>query len=152
MTSFADLTTIGVGGPIATFLEPTTRVGVIEAVEEADSQGLPLCVIGGGSNMLVSDTPFEGVVVRDARRSISVLDEAAPVEDDGRVVHVNAEAGCNWDDFVDYCVRLGLEGVEGLSGIPAPSARRSCRTSARTVRRSPPASTASRFGTARNVR
>lgn len=118
MTSFADLTTIGVGGPIATFLEPTTRVGVIEAVEEADSQGLPLCVIGGGSNMLVSDTPFEGVVVRDARRSISVLDEAAPVEDDVRVVHVNAEAGCNWDDFVDYCVRLGLEGVEGLSGIP----------------------------------
>lgn len=118
MTSFADLTTIGVGGPIATFLESTTRVGVIEAVEEADSQGLPLCVIGGGSNMLVSDTPFEGVVVRDARRSIDVLDEAAPVEDDGRVVHVNAEAGCNWDDFVDYCVRLGLEGVEGLSGIP----------------------------------
>ena len=118
MTSFADLTTIGVGGPIATFLEPPTRVGVIEAVEEADSQGLPLCVIGGGSNMLVSDMPFEGVVVRDARRSISVLDEAAPVEDDGRVVHVNAEAGCNWDDFVDYCVRLGLEGVEGLSGIP----------------------------------
>ena len=36
MTSFADLTTIGVGGPIATFLEPTTRVGVIEAVEEAE--------------------------------------------------------------------------------------------------------------------
>ena len=75
MTSFADLTTIGVGGPIATFLEPTTRVGVIEAVEEADSQGLPLCVIGGESNMLVSDMPFEGVVVRDARRSISVLDK-----------------------------------------------------------------------------
>ena len=118
MTSFADLTTIGVGGPIATFLEPTTRVGVIEAVEEADSQGLPLCVIGGGSNMLVSDMPFEGVVVRDARRSISVLDEAAPVEDDGRVVHVNAEAGCNWDDFVAFTVELGLEGVEGLSGIP----------------------------------
>ena len=69
MTSFADLTTIGVGGPIATFLEPTTRVGVIEAVEEADSQGLPLCVIGGGSNMLVSDMPFEGVVV--AMRDVS---------------------------------------------------------------------------------
>lgn len=33
-------------------------------------------------------------------------------------MHVNAEAGCNWDDFVDYCVNLGLEGVEGLSGIP----------------------------------
>ncbi len=100
------------------FVEPTTRVGVIEAVEDADARGLPLCVIGGGSNMLVADTPFDGVVVRDARRSVSVLDEASPVEDDTRIVRVNAEAGCNWDDFVDYCVNLGLEGVEGLSGIP----------------------------------
>ena len=48
MTTFAELTTIGVGGPIARFIEPTTRVGVIEAIEEADAKGLPLCVIGGG--------------------------------------------------------------------------------------------------------
>lgn len=118
MTSFADITTIAVGGEIDRFVEPTTRVGVIEAVEEADAKGLPLFVIGGGSNVLVSDEPFYGVVVRDARRAITVPDEAAPVEGDDRTVHVNAEAGCNWDDFVDYCVRLGLEGVEGLSGIP----------------------------------
>lgn len=118
MTSFADITTIAVGGEIDRFVEPTTRVGVIEAVEEADAKGLPLFVIGGGSNVLVSDEPFHGVVVRDARRAITVPDEAAPVEGDGRTVHVNAEAGCNWDDFVDCCVRLGLEGVEGLSGIP----------------------------------
>ncbi len=83
MTSFADITTIGVGGPIAPFIEPTTRVGVIEAVEEADSQEMALASIGGGSNLLVSDTPFDGVVVRDARRSIGVPDEAAPVEDEG---------------------------------------------------------------------
>ena len=57
MTNFADLTTIAVGGPIASFIEPTSRVGVIEAVEDADAKGLPLCVIGGGSNMLVADTP-----------------------------------------------------------------------------------------------
>ena len=57
MTNFADLTTIAVGGPIASFIEPTSRVGVIEAVEDADAKGLPLCVIGGGSNMLVRDTP-----------------------------------------------------------------------------------------------
>ena len=118
MTTFAELTTIGVGGPIARFIEPTTRVGVIEAVEEADAKGLPLCVIGGGSNMLVSDAPFPGVVVRDARRAITVPDEAAPVEGGDRTVHVNAEAGCNWDDFVAFTVELGLEGVEGLSGIP----------------------------------
>lgn len=118
MTTFAELTTIGVGGPIARFIEPTTRVGVIEAVEEADAKGLPLCVIGGGSNMLVSDAPFPGVVVRDARRAITVPDEAAPVEGGDRTVHVNAEAGCNWDDFVAFTVQMGLEGVEGLSGIP----------------------------------
>ena len=118
MTTFAELTTIGVGGPIARFIEPTTRVGVIEAIEEADAKGLPLCVIGGGSNMLVSDAPFPGVVVRDARRAITVPDEAAPVEGGDRTVHVNAEAGCNWDDFVAFTVELGLEGVEGLSSIP----------------------------------
>ncbi len=118
MTTFAELTTIGVGGPIARFIEPTTRVGVIEAIEEADAKGLPLCVIGGGSNMLVSDAPFPGVVVRDARRAITVPDEAAPVEGGDRTVHINAEAGCNWDDFVAFTVEMGLEGVEGLSGIP----------------------------------
>ncbi|KFI98614.1 FAD-binding protein [Bifidobacterium stellenboschense] len=118
MTSFAEITTIGVGGEIARFVEPTTRVGVIEAVEGADEYGLPLCVIGGGSNMLVSDEPFPGVVVRDARRRITVPDEAAPVEGSDRTVHVNAEAGANWDDFVAFTVELGLEGVEGLSGIP----------------------------------
>lgn len=118
MTSFADLTTIAVGGPIARFVEPTSRVGVIEAVEDADSKGLPLCVIGGGSNLLVADEPFDGVVVRDARRLITVPDEAAPVEGGERIVHVNAEAGCNWDDFVAFTVEIGLEGVEGLSGIP----------------------------------
>lgn len=120
MTSptFADLTTIGVGGSIARFIEPDSRVGVIEAVEDADDRGLPLCVIGGGSNMLVSDEPFMGFVVRDARRSIGVPDEVAPVEGEDRTVHVSADAGVNWDDLVEFCVRLGLEGVEGLSGIP----------------------------------
>ena len=118
MTSFADITTMGVGGHIAHFVEPTTRVGLIEAVEDADSKGLPLVVIGGGSNMLVSDDPFNGVVVRDARCLITVPDEAAPVEGGDRTVHVNAEAGANWDDFVAFTVELGLEGVEGLSGIP----------------------------------
>ena len=88
MTSFADITTIAVGGEIDRFVEPTTRVGVIEAVEEADAKGLPLFVIGGGSNVLVSDEPFHGVVVRDARRAITVPDEAAPVEGDDRTVHV----------------------------------------------------------------
>lgn len=118
MTSFADITTIGVGGEITQFVEPTSRVGFIEVVEDADSHGLPLLVVGGGSNLLVADEPFTGVVVRDARRQITVPDEAAPVEGSDRTVHVNAEAGVNRDDFVAFTVELNLEGVEGLSGIP----------------------------------
>ncbi|BDR52410.1 UDP-N-acetylenolpyruvoylglucosamine reductase [Bombiscardovia nodaiensis] len=91
---------------------------MIEAVEGADAQGQPLCVVGGGSNLLATDQPFPGLVVRDARQEIYVLDEAAPVEGQERTVQVGATAGANWDDFVAYCVRMGLAGVEGLSGIP----------------------------------
>ena len=113
MTSFADITTMGVGGPIAHFIEPTTRVGLIEAVEEADSKGLPLVVVGGGSNLLVSDKPFDGVVVRDARRLITVPDEAAPVESSGS----RASRDC--------------------PAFPAQSALPWCRTSVPTGRKSP---------------
>ena len=112
-TTFADMTTIGVGGPIRTFLTPHTRDEVIATVREADDAGVPLSVIGGGSNLLVSDDPFDGVVVRDARQEIRFGD----VQADG-TVSVSADAGCNWDDFVAVTVSHGLEGVEGLSGIP----------------------------------
>lgn len=116
--SFADLTTIGVGGRIARFEQPTSRVGIIEAVEDADGKGVPLCVIGGGSNMLVADADFDGIVVRDARQEIVVLDEAAPVEGGDTTVHISADAGTNWDDLVAFSIQIGLEGIEGLSGIP----------------------------------
>lgn len=116
---FSDITTMGVGGRITEFVEPDSRPGFLEAIIMADVMGKPLCVIGGGSNMLVSDDDFDGVVIRDARRQISVLDEAAPVEEGAApLTHVSATAGVHWDDFVDYCVRMGLAGVEALSGIP----------------------------------
>lgn len=116
--AFADITTMGVGGRIASFVQPRDRVGLIEAVENADSNGLPLCMIGGGSNLLVSDKDFPGVVVRDTRQGISVPDEVAPPEGGEPTVHINAPAGTNWDDLVSYCVRMHLIGIEGLSGIP----------------------------------
>lgn len=118
LPTFADLTTIGVGGEISRFIEPTTRVGFIEAIEDADHDGMPLCVLGGGSNMLAGDEAFAGVVIRDARRDIVVPDEAAPAEGSDTTVHLTASAGSNWDDFVEFAISLGLEGVEGLSGIP----------------------------------
>nr|WP_169331230.1 FAD-binding protein [Alloscardovia criceti] len=116
---FADITTMAVGGAIAQFVEPDSRASFLEAIIMADVEGKSLCVIGGGSNMLVSDKDFDGVVVRDARRQISILDEAAPVEEGAAsLTTVSATAGVHWDDFVAYCVRMGLAGAEALSGIP----------------------------------
>ena len=74
---FADITTIGVGGAIAHFVEAHSRDEFINAVCFADDEKLPLLVIGGGSNLLVSDENFPGVVVRDARHAIHVLGSEA---------------------------------------------------------------------------
>ncbi|WEV59921.1 FAD-binding protein [Bifidobacterium sp. ESL0728] len=72
--TLAQLTTIGVGGSVDRFVEPKSEGEFIAAVRDADAANLPLLVIGGGSNLLVGDEPFRGVVVRDKRHGISVLD------------------------------------------------------------------------------
>lgn len=114
--SFADITTIGVGGSIKDFIEPITRDDFISSIMAADDAERPLCVIGGGSNLLASDQPFDGVVIRDARRQVLLLSS----EDDlnANTVLLKADAGVHWDDLVDHCVRNGYQGIEGLSGIP----------------------------------
>lgn len=127
--SFADLTTIGVGGRIASFYQATTRDGLIGAVMDADDHHRPLCVIGGGSNLLASDADFDGLVVRDGRHSVRVETEDgasdAEVEKDARdeevsarSVIVTADAGVKWDAFVALMASRGYGGIEGLSGIP----------------------------------
>lgn len=117
--AFSDITTIRIGGSIRRFVQPTSEDAFVDAVRAADAAGDRLCVIGGGSNMLVSDSPFDGTVVRDARRGVDVL--ATPGSAPHRVgedAAVTAQAGVNWDDFVAFSVEQGLEGIEGLSGIP----------------------------------
>ncbi|KFF30598.1 UDP-N-acetylmuramate dehydrogenase [Bifidobacterium bombi DSM 19703] len=84
---FADITTMGVGGRIARFVQPQDTRGFIDAVRAADGEGRALCIIGGGSNLLADDGDFPGVVVRDARREIVVEDASIrrrePAEADG---------------------------------------------------------------------
>ncbi|NTV39053.1 MAG: UDP-N-acetylmuramate dehydrogenase [Demequinaceae bacterium] len=117
MTLLADLTTLRVGGPARELIEPTTDADLIAAVREADATGTPVLVIGGGSNLLVGDGGFEGVVIRDARDDI---DADVTIQDDGFCggVSVTVAAGVPWDDVVARSVRDGWVGLEALSGIP----------------------------------
>ncbi len=102
--------------------------------------------------MLVSDKPFDGVVVRDARRSITVPDEAAPVEDEDRAVHVNAEAGAIGMISSITPSELGLEGVEGLSGIPGTVGASVVQNIGAYGQEVATSVESSKFGIARNVR
>ncbi|RMI03632.1 UDP-N-acetylmuramate dehydrogenase [Cellulomonas triticagri] len=111
--TFAQLTTLGVGGPAGRLLETTTEADLIDAVRTADAEGTPVLVLGGGSNLLVSDAGFDGLVVRDARRDITTPDHSACAG-----VTLTAVAGAVWDEVVAHAASHRLKGVEALSGIP----------------------------------
>jgi UDP-N-acetylmuramate dehydrogenase len=107
----AALTTLELGGPAEHFTRVTSRDELHHAVEFARGKGLPLTVLGGGSNIVVSSAGIAGLVVHMATRGISVSPS-------GGKVHVTAEAGEPWDDFVALNVAAGRAGIECLSGIP----------------------------------
>jgi len=108
----APLTTLGVGGPARYFCELNTRADVFEAVDFARSRQLPLFVLGGGSNLLVADAGFPGLVVKINLRGIkqSELEQGW--------VAFEVAAGEDWDAFVARTVDANCAGLECLSGIP----------------------------------
>ena len=105
------LTTLGIGGPARYFLDAATEDAVLEGIEFSRKRGLPLMILGGGSNLLVSDEGFEGVVVRVRIGGISETETA-----EGVLFRVGA--GVEWDAVVARSVELNLWGIECLSGIP----------------------------------
>jgi UDP-N-acetylmuramate dehydrogenase len=107
----APFTTFGVGGPARYFAEAKSENDVRNALDFSRSKDLPLFVLGGGSNLLVSDTGFNGLVMKMAIRGV---DESA---DRGRRL-LQAGAGEDWDGFVARAVSENCAGVECLSGIP----------------------------------
>ena len=108
----APLTTLGVGGPARYFAEALSEADVTEAVEFARSRGLTLFVLGGGSNLVVADAGFAGLVLKIAIGGVTRSEGS-----DGKVTFV-AGAGCDWDTLVSQAVESDCEGVECLSGIP----------------------------------
>ena len=118
----APLTTLGVGGPARFFVSARTEEEVREALRHASSRGLDLFILGGGSNILVSDAGFDGMVVRlaleGAYNDSSAADQdRSPSAEGGRMI-ISVGAGEDWDGFVEHCVGRDLAGIECLSGIP----------------------------------
>ena len=109
----APLTTFLIGGAARFFVEAKSRNEVKAAVDFAQAGNLPLFVLGGGSNLVVSDAGWPGLVLKIAITGI----ERQPAEVDGKVVF-DVGAGESWDDFVAVAVAANCGGVECLSGIP----------------------------------
>ena len=99
----AALTTLRLGGPAEHYVRAETEADLLDAVRQADADGVPLLVLAGGSNVVVADAGFAGTVVHVLTRGV-----------EGREV----QAGEPWEPFVERCVAAGLAGVECLSGIP----------------------------------
>ncbi len=107
----APYTTLKVGGDARYFAEAANDDDVIEAVRWAREQSLPVFVLGGGSNLLVSDAGFQGLVLH---MSIDGIES----HDDGGKRIFSVGAGVEWDTFVARAVEENCAGVECLSGIP----------------------------------
>jgi UDP-N-acetylmuramate dehydrogenase len=105
-------TSLRIGGPAKNFVHATTEEELVNAVKAADAEGEEVLIIGGGSNVLVADTGFNGTVIR--------------VETKGNSYHLDAcsggmitvAAGEDWDGFVAWILEKGFAGVETMSGIP----------------------------------
>jgi UDP-N-acetylmuramate dehydrogenase len=107
----APLTTFGIGGPARWFVEAASEAEIVDALSWAREQSLPLFVLGGGSNLLVSDAGFPGLVLRVALKGVDSAEDAS-----SRFYRV--AAGEDWDAFVAHAVQENCAGVECLAGIP----------------------------------
>jgi UDP-N-acetylmuramate dehydrogenase len=105
------LSTLGVGGPARWYVEARDEATVLAAVAWAEQRGLPVRVLGGGSNLVVADAGVDALVLRIALRGVASRERGAAVE-------LTAAAGEPWDDVVRFAVERGWAGLECLSGIP----------------------------------
>jgi UDP-N-acetylmuramate dehydrogenase len=112
----APLTTIKIGGPAKYFVEAGSIGEVQEAFSYARSRDLPLFVLGGGSNLLIADAGWPGLVLKIAIQGINKVQRSS--HDEGGKILFDAGAGESWDKFVSHTVMARCAGVECLSGIP----------------------------------
>ena len=109
----APLTTLQVGGPARYFCEAHSENEIVEAANWAGERSLPLFILGGGSNLVISDTGFNGLVLHIALRGIEAIQS-----DNSSSVLFRSAAGETWDSFVQQTIEANCAGVECLAGIP----------------------------------
>ena len=109
----SQMTTFRIGGPAAELVTAYSERAFVDAAGEADRRGMPLLVIGGGSNMLCADEGFAGRVVHDGRTDVLSIEPRGE-----SWVRYTAPAGMTWDDAVADSLSRGYAGLESLSGIP----------------------------------
>ena len=109
--ALADLTTLRLGGPAARVVEAHTVDELVAVVRTADATGEPVLIVGGGSNLVVADDGWDGVVVLVRCAQVDVL--SSPDE-----VVLDADAGVPWDEVVARSVANGWSGLAAMSGIP----------------------------------
>ena len=107
----APRTTLELGGPARFYLAARDEATVGRALAWAAKRGIRVAILGGGSNLVVGDAGFDGLVVEMAQRG------AVDRKESGHVA-VTAAAGEGWDELVQRTVDAGLAGLECLSGIP----------------------------------
>ena len=109
--ALAPFTTFGIGGPARWFVEAASEAEIVDAVNWARERSVPLFVLGGGSNLLVSDAGFSGLVLRVALKGVSS-------ENDGGNRVFRVAAGEDWDGLVRRAIAEDCSGIECLAGIP----------------------------------
>lgn len=107
----SELTTMRVGGPATRLVDATTTAQLVDAARAAWADGDEWFVLGGGSNVVISDDGIDGTVMRTLNRGIELSEH-------GGAVRLQVQAGEPWDALVEYTVANGLAGIEALSGIP----------------------------------
>jgi UDP-N-acetylmuramate dehydrogenase len=100
-------TRFGIGGPADLYAETSSEEAFIAGLRAARDGGIETVVIGGGTNLIVSDQGFRGMVLRY---------RGARLEAHGTCIR--AESGAELQDLVDFSIDRGLKGLETLAGIP----------------------------------
>ena len=110
MKDLSKYTSLRVGGPAKKIVHVSTEAEIIAAIKE--SEGSPVLIMGGGTNVLIADSGFDGTVIHISNNSIQAEMDACS----GATLTIGA--GQNWDEFVQTTIDRGLAGLETLSGIP----------------------------------